>query len=127
MCEFSETSSKILIASREARATDDDLKDIGDALADGISTGKMAPRVATKTVNAVKEAMSKMGGRKAERKEVDNFYRLSKHAMAFQEGLQFWADQTMKPESREEAEYAMVVRNAAASIIRITPVWALMS
>jgi hypothetical protein len=61
--------------------------------------------------------MSKMGGRKAERKEVDNFYRLSKHAMAFQEGLQFWADQTMKPESREEAEYAMVVRNAAASII----------
>ena len=52
-----------------------------------------------------------------EQKEVDNFSRLKKHALALAEGLEFWADKTMVPESEDEAIDARIVLDTAPSII----------
>lgn len=96
--------------------SDDDLKIVGDALADAISEGKAAPRVATKAASAVKKAFKK--NHKPEPKEIDNFYRLSRHALSLQEGLQIWADGNMpEPTSPDEREYAKIIRAASTSII----------
>ena len=54
---------------------------------------------------------------KNEPKPVNNFERLKKHALALADGLQFWADKTMIPESEDEATAAHIVRDAAASIV----------
>jgi hypothetical protein len=100
---------------KRGAVNDDDAKTIGDALADAIQSGKAAPRVATAAATAVKKFLQQ--GRVPEPKPVDNFYRLSRHALALQEGLQFWADGTMKPESEDEAICAKIVREASASIV----------
>ena len=104
------------------------------------STGKvaMADKVWKETDDYTKEKIKKgeetISGayrklteqnRKAERKktianepkEIDNFERLKKHALALAEGLQFWADGTMKPETENEAVAARIIRHAAPMII----------
>ena len=105
------------------------------------STGKvaMADKVWKETDDYTKEKIKKgeetISGayrklteqnRKAERKktianepkEIDNFERLKKHALALAEGLQFWADGTIQPESENEAVAARTIRHAAPSIIK---------
>ena len=64
-----------------------------------------------------KKSMKK-GGEK-ESKPVDNFYRLSRNALVLMEGLTFFADQTMIPETKDETIYAkMVVDNGFNIIIQ---------
>lgn len=100
---------------KAGEVTDNDAKIIGDAIADAIKKKTVAPRVGTKIATAVKKSLK--ADHKTEVKPIDNFERLSKHAMALQEGLQFWADETMKPESEDEMIASKVVRHASLSII----------
>ena len=100
---------------KAGEVTDNDTKIIGDALADAIKAKTVAPRTGAAVATAVKKTLK--GNIKKEPKPIDNFERLSKHAMSFQEGLQFWADGTIKPESEDEALAARVVRAAAFSVI----------
>jgi hypothetical protein len=93
---------------------DDDLRLVGTALAEAIKKGA-APRVGTQVATAVRESFKK--GVKPELKPIDNFYRLKKYALALAEGLNFWADGTMKPETEDEGIYARIVMDAAPSII----------
>jgi hypothetical protein len=76
------------------------------------------------TFNGVYKKMAKDAQKKRrkeaikhERKEIDNFKRLKKHALALTEGLEFWADGTMEPETEDEAIAAKIIRAAAPSII----------
>ncbi|MBW1732487.1 MAG: hypothetical protein JRJ75_16675 [Deltaproteobacteria bacterium] len=95
--------------------SDDELKKIGDALAEKIAKGQAAPRVGTKVGTAVRKAFKRRA--KREPKPVNNFERLKKHALSLAEGLQFWADGTMKPETEDEAIAAKIVMDAAPSIL----------
>ena len=96
--------------------SDDDLKLIGDALAARISSGKSSPRIATSAARAVKKSLKSFAPPR-EPRPVNNFYRLSRHALSLAEGLQFWADGTVVPESPDERQYALITRDASASII----------
>ncbi len=114
-----DTKKRILEVAQEIKkgtVSDDDAKIVGDALADGIAEGTLQPRVGTKTATAVTKAFKK-GAPPRKKKEPDTFYKLSRLALSFQEGLQFWADQTIKPETKDEVQYARVVRAASTSII----------
>lgn len=106
-----EKAAKIIKA---AEASDDDIKGVGDAIAEAILEGKAAPRVGTRVETAVKKQQQK--GRGVTRSK-PNFERLEKHTLAVAEGLTFWADGTMMPETKEEAEYARSIRQKLPTII----------
>jgi hypothetical protein len=95
--------------------TDNDAKALGDALAGAIKAKTLAPRVGAGIATAVKKSLK--GNHKKEPTPINNFERLSKHALSFQEGLQFWADGTIVPESKDETVAATVVRHVSLSII----------
>ncbi len=101
---------------KHGEVSDDDVKEFVDIIGDGITAGKLAPRVATKAATAVTKAFKK-NAPPPKRKEPDTFLKLSRLAMSFQEGLQFWADQTIKPKTKDEIQYGRVIRAASTSII----------
>jgi hypothetical protein len=102
---------------REGRASDDDIqKTVSGALATAIKEGTSAPRAGAEVATAVKQSLRGKEARH-EVKQNANFERLSKHALSFQEGLQFWADGTIVPKSRDEMECARIIRHASTSII----------
>jgi len=92
-----------------------DLREMGKFLAEKINSGEAKPLVGSPVSTAVKEALKK--GVKPEPKPINNFERLSKHAFALNEGLTFWADGTMRPDSEQEALEARTVIDCAVSII----------
>jgi len=102
---------------QKGEVSDDDIKEMADAIADVIESGKSAPRVGAKVATAVKQSLKKKWNGKEDKKQNDNFLRLHRLALSFQEGLQFWADGTMRPEGKNEAQYAQGVRMASTSII----------
>ncbi len=95
--------------------SDDDLKTIGDAIAGKISSGKAEARVGTEVARAVKNTFKK--GVTPEPKEPDNFARLWKHTLSFAEGLQFFADGTIKPETETEVVAAQGIMDAGPHIV----------
>lgn len=105
---------KIAKEIRAGNVSDDDAKVVGDALADAISDGKTAPRVATKAATAVKKVMSK---NKKPPKYKDDFERLSDYCMSFAEGLQYWADGTIQPETQDQAIDAGTIMDAIPNLI----------
>lgn len=106
---------KVVEAIKTETVTDDDLKAIVDVIADKVAKKEVEVRVGTKMATAVKTSFKK--GVIPEPKEIDNFDRLSKHALALAEGLNFWADGTMKPETEHEGLCAKIVMDAAPSIL----------
>lgn len=96
-------------------ATDDDIKKVMDVVADKITNGTCAKRVGTKVATAVKKASNKKGAITA--REVDNFRRLKKHVISCIDGLTFWADNTMQPETADEAECAKIIIASAANMV----------
>lgn len=97
------------------KVSDDDLKTIVDAIADKVAKKEVEVRVGTKMARAVKQSFS--DGVIKEPKPLDNFDRLKKHALALAEGLNYWADGTIKPESRDEGMAARIIMDAGPSII----------
>lgn len=97
------------------RVSDDDTKKVCDAIAESIDKGQSAKRVGTRVATAVKKADKKI--KPVEVKPIDNFYRLKKHIVSAIEGLTFWADKTMEPETEEEAECAKIILASGANMI----------
>lgn len=100
---------------KAGKVSDDDTKKVGDAIAEAIDKGTSAKRVGTRVATAVKKADKKF--QPVELKPIDNFYRLKKHIISAIEGLTFWADKTMEPETREEAECAKIILASGANMI----------
>lgn len=106
---------EIIEAIKTEDIHDQDLKKVVDAVAKKVEKGESKVLVGTEMARAVKTSFKK--GVIPEPKEIDNFDRLSKHALALAEGLNFWADGTMKPETEHEGLMAKIVMNAAPSIL----------
>ena len=100
---------------KAGNVSDDDTKKVGDAIADTIDKGTSAMRVGTRVATAVKKVVKK--DKVIEPKPINNFYRLKKHTISSIEGLTFWADGTMKPETEDEAECAKIILAGAANMI----------
>ena len=96
-------------------SNEDDLRKVGELLAEKIESGEAKPRVGSLVSTAVKEALRK-NAKPPEPKPINNFDRLSKHALALAEGITFWADGTMKPENEDEAIRARIVLDCAPSL-----------
>lgn len=113
-----ETKLQLEIMAKEIAAgevSDDDAKTVGDSLAKAITNGKAAPRVGSRVATAVRKSHRKEV--KKPKPEPDNFQRLWKHVLAVAEGLTFWADETMKPTTKDEANAVKGILEAAQTII----------
>jgi hypothetical protein len=95
--------------------TDDDIKGVLSKVADKITQEKMATRVGSEVESAIKKTRKKH--RTVETRPIDNFYRLSRHALSLSEGLQLWADGTMQPETQDERNCIKTIFGAGSSII----------
>ena len=102
-------------AIKKEQISDDDLKQIGDALADKIKGGDAAPRVGSRISTAVKQSQKKK--EVIEPKEIDNFERIRKSVRYSIEGLTAWADKRMKPETEDEAVAARAIIASGANMI----------
>ena len=102
-------------AIKEEQISDDDLKKVGDALADRIKEGAAAPRVGTRVNTAVKQTQKKKGV--PEPKEIDNFERIRKSIRHSIEGLTAWADKRIKPETEDEAIAARAILASGANMV----------
>ena len=109
-------AGSIVEAIKRGEVDDSTLTTVADAIADRIASGDSSAEVGTKMAGTVKHAFKPETPPPAP-KPVDNFERLKKHAQALAEGLQFWVDGTMKPESEEEAIAARIVMDAGPSIV----------
>ena len=97
-------------------ADEDDLKLVGEVIAEKIRSGEAGVRVGKVVASAVKQTMKEMGP-PPEPKPVNNFDRLWKHGLSFVEGITFWADGTMVPTTEDERIAAAGVRAVIPSII----------
>ena len=97
------------------KVSDDLIKMIGQSIAKAIDDGTCATRVGADIESSIKRKRQK--NRIPLVKEVDNFLRLKKHVLAAVEGLIFWADGTIKPETENEAIEAKIIIGAVASIV----------
>ena len=95
---------------------EDQWREIGEKMSEKIETGEIKPRVGSTVSTAVKNALRK--DVRPEPKPIDNFDRLRKKALSLAEGLNFWADGTMVPDSEDEAIAAGIVLDCAPSIIK---------
>lgn len=110
--------SEVVKQVKTGNVSDDDLKKLGDAIADTIDKGTSAMRVGTRVATAIKAANKRNRKRRPiEPKPINNFYRLKKHIHSTIEGITFWADGTMKPETEDEAECAKIILAGAANMI----------
>ena len=107
--------NKIKEKIKEDQVSDDDLKEISDTIAEKVTSGQSGIRVGSKMATAIKKQTKS----KAQiiPKEIDNFDRLRKHSNSHIEGLTFWADGTMKPETELEAGCARSILAGAANCI----------
>ena len=108
----------------ENSISDDDIKILMNNVADKIENKKVSSRVGTRVQKAVRsqrlEVMKKnieSGMVERNLKPIDNFYRLKKHILSAIEGLTYWADKTIKPETQDEAECAKIIMASAANNI----------
>jgi hypothetical protein len=84
-------------------ASDDDVKKIGDAIADSISSGTREKRVGTAVTKAVIEL--NRSRKEVKVKEPDNYRRLWDHVLKVGDGLQLLADGSiLNPETEDESE-----------------------
>ena len=102
---------------KQGTVSDDDIKTVGDAISEAISSGKAAVRVGTKVKTAVKKKRRTevKGGKKKDLKS--NVERLSKHVLSAAEGLTFLADGEIEPEHEDDQTYFKIIRKAAPTII----------
>lgn len=100
------------------KASDDDIKSVGKAIAKTIKSGQSATRVGTDITTAIKQKRrdSAKGG-EPRVKPIDNFYRLNNTMKTAIDGLTLWADGQMKPTSADEADYAKAILAKAANFI----------
>ena len=102
---------------KQGAVSDDDIKIVGDAIADSITSGKAAVRVGTKVETAVKKQRRSTVKRGKKKDLVSNLERLSKHVLSAAEGLTFLADGEIEPEHEDDQTYFKIIRKAAPTII----------
>jgi hypothetical protein len=100
---------------KENSFSDDDLKTVSDTIAEKVTSGQSGIRVSAKMATAHKKQTKSKA--QTTPKEIDNFDRLRKHSNSHIEGLTFWADGTMKPETELEAGCARSILAGAANCI----------
>lgn len=113
--EVREQLGVVAEAIESGEVADDDVRVVSDSLAGAIDSGTVAPRAGSKVATAVKKAHRK--GVVRRRKEPDNFKRLWKHVLSTVEGLTFFADGTIQPETPDEVNAAKGILEAAQSFI----------
>ena len=103
-------------AIKDGDVSDDDIKVVGDTIADVITEGKAAVRVGTKVVTAIKK-QRKASAKGGATNRKTNLERLEKHIMSAAEGLTFLADGEIKPENEDDKISFRIIRKAAPTFI----------
>jgi len=101
----------VAVEIKDGGVSDDDAKVLADAIAEQITTGKMAARVGSRLETAAKKNRKKRKGVKP--KEIDNYRKLWDHVLASCDGLRALAEGIIPtPQLEEEAEAAIGIKSA---------------
>jgi hypothetical protein len=94
----------------------DHVKEMGDAIAEGIEKGIYPITVGTKVQPAIKN-VTKKEKKDSGAKPIGNFERLQKHILKVIVGLQAWVDGEMKPETDEAVRAEGILAGAGRHIV----------